>query len=56
MTLWTAIKEVINPAAFNARLKDITQEQNRLLKTLHLLEQPANKDVVSATDKAAEFH
>lgn len=56
MSLWQAIKEVVKPAAFRARLLDINEEQERLVRTLRLFENPAIAEVTAATDKAAEFH
>lgn len=56
MSLWESFKEVIKPSKFHARLQGINEEQLRLVRTLHLLEQPAMSDIKAATDKAAEFH
>lgn len=56
MSLWESFKEVIHPSKFEARMKDISEEQLRLVRTLHLLEKPAMSDIKAATDKAAEFH
>jgi hypothetical protein len=56
MSLWTSAVEVFKPHAFQARLKDINEEHERILHTLQLLEKPAISDVTAATDKAAEFH
>jgi hypothetical protein len=52
-----ALREILTPgkAEFKARVAQITEEQSRLLQTLHLLEQPAMRDVTAATDRAAEF-
>lgn len=56
MNLWNSVREVVKPSAFKARLNGITEEQHRLVRTLHLLERPAIEDITVATDKAAEFH
>ena len=56
MNLWNSVREVVKPSAFKARLHGVTEEQHRLLRTLHLLERPAIEDITVATDKAAEFH
>ena len=56
MHLWNTVREVVKPAAFKARLEGITEEQQRLVRTLQLFEKPAIEEVTVATDKAAEFH
>jgi hypothetical protein len=56
MSLWESFKEVVKPSAFRARLMEINEEQERLVRTLQLFDKPAIREITAATDKAAEFH
>lgn len=57
MGMLDALKEILSPTRtkFKARILGVTNEQARLVKCLHLLEEPATRVIMASTDDAAEF-
>lgn len=58
MNILSVIKEVLSPGQpeFRAHLTRMKDEEVRLLKCLHYLEQPATQQIKASTDEAAEFN
>lgn len=63
-TLWTCFKQKLKviwdvmqpePPELKAHLALLSTEQARLLRALHQLDSAATRDVMAATDSAAEF-
>lgn len=57
MSWLSVVKEVLTPgsARYKAHVMRVTEEQARLVKCLHLLEDVTTRDIKSCTDEAAEF-
>lgn len=57
MNIFQVIKEVITPGSleFKAHLTRLNEREQKILKHLQRLEEPATQDLTKATDQAAEF-
>lgn len=57
MNLLRVIREVLRPGQpeFKAHLLRASREEERLLRVLQILDDPATRQVNASTDEAAEF-